>query len=179
MLAAGGHTVCLLTDLQAAPHTFPSKGSWGLSLKAAGHQICSLLTPQDTKSHLSQPNKPRHWLTPFLEMGQPPWSSSVPSIQCPESLGTIFTWSLFFYYLFILLFIISIISFAPQSHSSLSRNTLQAQGGSSCQHISGCICHTPAALWVCRQTPFEQPRRPVLLQLKGKAVWGAQPSSMG
>lgn len=140
----------------------------GLSLKAAGHQVCSLLTPQGTKPHLSQPNKPRHWLAPFLEMGQPPWASSLPSILCPDSLGTFFTWSS-----------PHIISFALQSHSSLSRSSLQAQGGSSCQHISGCICHTPTALWVCRQTSFEQPRRPVLLQLEGKANWGAQPSSTG
>lgn len=95
MPAGEGHTVCLLTELQAALHTSPSKGSWGLSLKAAGHQTCCLLTPQGTRSRLSQPNKPRHWLAPFLEMGQPPWASSVPSIQCPDSLGTFFTWSLF------------------------------------------------------------------------------------
>lgn len=54
------HTVCLLTELQAALHTSPSKGSWGLSLKAAGHQTCCLLTPQGTRFRLSQPNKPRH-----------------------------------------------------------------------------------------------------------------------
>lgn len=45
------------------------KAPGGLSLKPAEHQICSLLTPQGTKPHLRQPNKPRHWLAPFRDMG--------------------------------------------------------------------------------------------------------------
>lgn len=85
MPAAEGHTRCLLrlTELWAAPHTLPSKGSWGALPE--GSRTPNLLPPdpQGTKPHLSQPNKPRHWLAPFLEMGEPLWASSVPSIQCP------------------------------------------------------------------------------------------------
>lgn len=76
------HCVCWgwLSCRQLRTPSLP-KAPGGLSLKAAGHQICSLLTPQGTKPHLSQPNKPRHWLAPFLEMGQPPWAPLIPSIQ--------------------------------------------------------------------------------------------------
>lgn len=131
-----------LTELRAAPHTFPSQGSWGALTKPA--PFWPLRAPSPTWVSPTSPDTdwPLSWR----------WASLVLSIQCPGSLGMFFTWSC-----------PHIVFFALQSHSCVSRSSFQAQGVSSCQHISGCICHTPTALWVCRQTPFEQPWRPVLL----------------
>lgn len=111
--------------------------------------------PMGTQPCLS---KPSCWLTPFLGVGSPPWVPSILSIEGAASPGTVFIWNS-----------PKIISFAFPTDSSPARSGLQTQGGLSCQHISGCICHAPAALRLCR---------PFLNSFGGQHCSGSEESSL-